>query len=334
MKRGVLIVAMVWAAANGAVAAEPSATDETSEGVSLEELQPFLFLSPSGEKPRTPGGPVTNVFYLGEPVLLNLVLSNWSYKSVFRIQAYLHPANDLEVMVARGGQLPVRYRGGLRKEGIVPGVTVLLRPRELTAFRWTLCFDPDGLNGFLFSAAGHYTITCKARLTINQVVRIVSFPPIELDIVEPIGPYKEAVDTILHPPFAEDIQKMQARAETVAVWRDIEDRYVRSVWAPYARFLADRYDMEKVTTASVQVQNDLEVILKEYPDFPMRQDVLYACALIQDRQGKPMEALRWLTRIQREYPASPYLQAGSRLVHKYIYQEGWENRYAPWYLRE
>jgi hypothetical protein len=75
-------------------------------------------------------------------------------------------------------------------------------------------------------------------------------------------------------------------------------------------------------------------ILRDYLDFPLLDDVCYLCAICQDRQGKPLDALRWLFRLEREFPTSSYIQPALRLFQKYIYQDGWERRYSPWYLRE
>ncbi|MBM3335470.1 hypothetical protein FJY63_12490, partial [Candidatus Sumerlaeota bacterium] len=61
----------------------------------------------------------------------------------------------------------------------------------------------------------------------------------------------------------------------------------------------------------------------------------YLCAERQDAAGQPLEALRWLHRIEREFPSSAYIHPRSRLFRKYLYHSSeWENLYVPWYLKE
>jgi tetratricopeptide (TPR) repeat protein len=307
--------------AASAPSANPGATSDTVPVVSLEDLRAFALTDKSE-------------YVLGEPVFLKLVLANWSQKNTFELQGYLHPANDFEIKVARSRELPRRFMGGAKKDVLFPGATFVLRPREVNAMRWTLCYEPDHPSGFLFSQAGLYTIACQARVTINQTPRVLTLPEFQIEIKEPTAEQKRAVDRIMRPDCADDLQRMQAKDETAKIWQEMTDEFPKSPWAPYAKLLLARRALESGKSDYAAMFKQFEAIARAHPDFVLLDDVYYFCASCQDRLGQPFEALRWLYRIQREFPVSPYVQASNRLFRKYIYSAGWEQRYAPWYLRE
>jgi len=305
----------------GGVAVGEAPTTATESAAPLEFLHPLLFTDKTQ-------------YQLGEPVYLRLVLANWSTGTIFALQGYLHPTNDLEVRVARAGELPKKYTGGLRREAFLPGMNVILRPRELTALRWLMCYEPDNKNGYLFTQPGTYVISCKARLTVNQTPRDLTFDNIEIQVVETTVEQQKVLSLILKPAFAADLQSFVARKETAKVWQEVAERFPKSLWAPYARMLLARHRMEENPLDSPAAFEQLQTVVRDYPDFYALDDVYYLCATAQDRLGRPLEALQWLNRLVREYPASSYIQPTNRLFHKYVYQDDWERRYTAWYLRE
>jgi len=271
---------------------------------------------------------------VGEPVFLTLALTNLSEKNIFEVQGYLHPANDFEIQVARSSEIPKRFTAGLREDVLVPGVTFRLRPREVSTLRWPLCYEPDHPNGFLFDPQGQYSIACQVRVAINQTPRILTLPELQLNIQEPTAEEMKAQNLILRPECAEDLQRLQAHDKTVNIWREIIERFPKSLWAPYAKVLLVRQALDSGKSDYGEAAKWLEELVRDPADFPLCDDVFYLSATYQDRLGRPLEALRWLYRIQREYPLSPYIHASNRLFRKYIYQAGWEQRYSPWYVRE
>ncbi|MCX8037361.1 MAG: hypothetical protein N3D11_10030 [Candidatus Sumerlaeia bacterium] len=320
MKR-LLTCSILFLALNLEARAAENATTETRELASLEELHTFLFTNKSQVA-------------LGEPVYLKLVFANWSQTSRFEIQGFLHPANDLEIQVARVGELPARYTGGFKKDALIPGLTVHVRPRQVAALRWTLCWDPDHDTGFLFEQPGKYVLTCRARMTINQTPRDLVFDRMELEVLPPTAEQKNALALVFTPECAEALHKLQIRPEALKTWQEAAERFPKTVWGPYAKMLVARHALDSGSRDFMPVAKQIEALISDYPDFPLREDAYYLMASCQDRMGRPIEALQWLYRLQREYPASAYIQEGMRLFRKYIYSDGWEERYSPWFLRE
>lgn len=311
--------ALVWMTSAGR-AAEPESAATSKTLVSAGELQGFVV-------------PNKSEFAIGEPVFLKLIFANWSKGSLFEIEGYLHPANDFEITIARPRELPVRYTGGVRKDVLYPLTRLRLRPREMSALRWTLCLEPDHPSGFLFEQPGEYTINCQVRTLVNQVPLVMPFPPLQITIKPATGEEQKALDVMLRPEIAEDLRRLQVRDETVKIWEDAAKRYSKSFWASYARMFLARRQMEGPPESAAAAAAQFEGILRDYPDFPLADDVYYLCASCQERQGKPIDTLRWLFRLEREFPTSSYIQPAG-LFRRYIYQEGWERRYSPWYLRE
>lgn len=276
----------------------------------------------------------------GEPVFLRLILANRSTANTFEVQGRLHPANDFVIRVALAGGMAERYRGG--EEGGVyhPSTTILLPPREVGVQRWTLCYEPTKESGFLFEQAGRYTIECSAReLMINGSRQSLTFSktPIRIAIQEPTGAQKTAFDLIAGagPKCAEDLQILQdgrVRSDTVALWEQLEKEHPKSLWAPYAQALLAWREWETGERDSTAVARRLAAILDNYPDFPLRDTLYYATAACHHRLGQPVQALDWLYRLQREFPTSHYMR--SSLFRKYLYPDGWERSYSPWYLRQ
>jgi hypothetical protein len=163
---------------------------------------------------------------------------------------------------------------------------------------------------------------------------VMPFPPFQITIKPPTGEQKRVLDLIQRLEIAEDLQKLQVRDETVKTWEDVAKRFPKSLWAPYAQMFLARRLMDSPPGNAAAAAAQLGGILRDYLDFPLLDDVCYLCAICQDRQGKPLDALRWLFRLEREFPTSSYIQPALRLFQKYIYQDGWERRYSPWYLRE
>jgi hypothetical protein len=301
--------------------ADRAATTETVPVVPIEDLHAFALAN-------------KNEYVLGEPVFFYLILANWSEKNTFEVQGYLHPANDLEIKATRLGEMPKRFTGGAIKDVLFPGLTLTLQPRELSPLRWPLVYHPDNPSGFFFDQPGFYTISCQARLNINRTPRVLTLPEFQCQVREPSAEQKAIVDRILRPDCAVGLQRSQVDVESAKIWQDVATRFPNSLWAPYARVLLARRPLEAGKSDYSVLLEQYEAILRNYPDFPLLDELCYLCAGCEDRLGRPLETLRWLYRIQREFPISPYLQPGNRLFRKYLYQTGWEDRYAPWYLRE
>jgi len=317
----IAIMGFVWTcAAVGAWAGE-APTSGTAPQASIDYLNTVLFTD-KGQ------------YVLGEPVFLRLVFANWSRDVSYNLQGYMHPANDLEIRVARARELPRRYTGSLKKEALVPAMNVDLRPRQIHALRVSLGYEPANKSGFLFDQPGIYTISCRARMTVNQVPKDLVLPDIQMVVVAPTEEQQKALDLVMNPGCASDIQNVQARKETEKTWQDVAERFPKSPWAPYARMFLARQALENSTSDLAKVLEQLQAIARDYPNFYLLDDIYYMCATAQDRMARPREALSWLYRIQRECPDSAYIQPISRLFHKYIYPDGWERRYAAGYLRE
>jgi len=323
-----ILVLLVLASPIGGFAAPVTptgpATGQATSGpalVSLGELHAFAFTN-------------KREYVVGEPVFLTLLLANWSQKSTFELQGYLHLANDFEVMVARSRELPKRFTAGLPTDAFAPGPTYVLRPREWNTLRRSLCYEPEHPSGFLFDQPGRYTIACKANAAVNYSPRVLTFPEIQIEIKEPVAGDLKALELIRRPDCAESLQELQIQGESAKIWQDLVARFPDSLWVPYAKLLLARQALEGEQSDYNEVAKQFEAILSDSVDFPLRNDLCYYCAMCQDRLGRPLETLRWLYRIQREYPLSPNIHASDRLFRKYIYQPGWEQRYAPWYLRE
>ena len=304
-----------------AAPAKPSPTSETLPLVSLEDLHAFVLTDKTA-------------YVVGEPVFLHLVLANWSLKGKFELQGYLHPANDFEIKVSRLNEIPKRFTAGAKKDVLFPGQTFVLRPRELCSLRWALCYEPDNPSGFLFDQPGLYRIACQARMAINRTPRDLNLPEFQIEIKPPTAEQKAVTGLMMRPDCAADLQDMAATEETTRTWQEVLEKFPRSLWAPYARLLLAKLEAETGRSDYAVLAQQIETLPRDYPDFPALDDVYYLCATCQDRLGRPREALRWLYRIEREIPLSPYAQPNNRLFRKYIYPAGWEDRYAPWYLRE
>ncbi|KPL09012.1 hypothetical protein AMJ85_07350 [candidate division BRC1 bacterium SM23_51] len=302
------------------VLADAAPAPDRGDLVSLTQLRTFAFTNKTE-------------YVLGEPVLVKLVFANWSHEDTFELQGYWHPANDFEILVARSGEIPERYTAGI-KDILVPATTYLLPPLSLRTRRWLLCHEPERENGFLLDQPGLYTIACQARVAINRTPRVLKLDEIRVQIKEPTAEQEQVLKLILRPECAKDLQEVRARDETAQIWEDLAQRFPKSLWAPYAKLLLARRALDTATGDFTALAEQFEAIARDYPDFPLRDDVYYACALSWDRMGKPLEALRWLQRIEREFPTSPHMHASSRLFGKYIYREGWERIYSPWYLAE
>lgn len=271
-------------------------------------------------------------YVLGEPVFLWVVFANKSYVDKFEVEGYLHPANDFEIKIARAGQMPERFTAGF--QGIAPALTFKVLPRQIYAERWMLCYEPKHPSGFMFDKPGDYTITCKMRLMINKTSRIVTFPKIEITVVEAPASEKEALGLLMRPECAEDLQRKRARDETAALWQELVRRFPDSVWAPYGRLLLAWHAWDKAEGDYGRVAEQFETLSRGNVRFPLMDYVYYGYAACQDRLGRPLEALRWLYKLQRTFPVSPYFRAGSPLFKKYIYRQGWQTERNPWYLCE
>jgi hypothetical protein len=270
-------------------------------------------------------------YVLGEPVFLQLVLSNLTTDKVFEIYGHLHPANDLEVKIWRSGGIPRRYTMGL-SDVIFPGISYTLTPRSLHGHRWMLCHERENASGFLFDRPGMYNISVRAQLTVNGLPQTVPFK-MQIRVVEPPPAQKPAFDLIWNPQCAQDLQASKADASTLAIWEKLGRVHSRSVWAPYAAMLLSRAEWESEETDYEDVASRLTSLARSYPDFPMRDDVYYAAAGCEDRLGRPVQALRWLLRMMREYPKTPNADASKVLFRKYLAREGTEGRFTPWYLK-
>ncbi|MBM3333143.1 hypothetical protein FJY63_00615, partial [Candidatus Sumerlaeota bacterium] len=279
MVKKALALAAMLALASAVTAGEPvappaeqaspapdvSASEQaTTEAVSLDWLKPFLLTNKSE-------------YMLGEPVFLKLVVANWSPKHRFDIEGHLHPSNDMQIEVARVGELPKRYFGIGKKDVLLPQVSLPLPRGQMASLRWLLCHDPDKKNGFLFDQPGHYTISSQARMTINKMTVTLTLPPpggppIEIVVTSPTLSEKPVLDQMMRPECAQDLHRMRAGESTVKVWEDIAQRYPQSVWAPYAKLMLLRRDAESASSKPEAVMAQLEAIVKDYPDFPMRDD--------------------------------------------------------------
>jgi len=288
--------------------------------VSLENLKAFAFTN-------------KREYVLGEPVFLRIVLANWSFGDKFELTGYWHPANDLEIKVARAGEMPERFTAGVENV-LIPALTYILRPRTMRTHRIPLCFEPKNQSGFLFDKPGTYRISCKMRLLINSNERVLTFPELRIAIRQPTPEQRRVLDLLMNPECASDLQTGRVGDKTFDAWEAVADQYPKSLWAPYAKLLLAQRDLDKPRQDYRALEARLEQMLRDYPDFPLRDDIYYGIAACQDRLGHPLEVLDWLYRMQREFPASHHIRSGSPLFKKYIYRKGWEDTYAPWYLRE
>ena len=277
-------------------------------------------------------------YVLGEPVFLRAVVANRSPAHTFRLQGRWRAADDFEIRVARARGMPARYLGG--EESGRPATTMLLPPREVRVHRWTLCYEPANESGYLFDQPGEYTIECSARgFLVNNTLQDLRFSqaPIRIEVREQTPEQKRVFARIAKPEFAEDLQNIQdgrVRSDTATVWEQLVRADPDSLWAPYGRMLLAWREWQTGERDSKAVVQRLQAILDEYPDFPLRDTVYYATAAGNDRLGEPLQALEWLWRLRREYPTSPHLRVDNVLFRKYLYRDGWEGAYVPWYLRQ
>ena len=319
----VLAVAIAASAGSVAPAAAPSPAATQPTSVSLGDLHPFLYANAAE-------------YVIGEPVFLHLVLANWSQTAKFAVQGSLHPANNLEINVARSRELPIRYYGGGNREKLYPGITFQVPPRQLGILRTPLCYEPDHGSGFLFDQTGVYTISVQARLRVNDAERVLTLPPIQITVKEPTASQAKVLELVMRPENAEDLQNLEAQDATADLWQQVADQFPDSLWAPYARLLLAERLLEASTAADFgALFQQLEAALRTYPRFPLRSDLYYCCARCQDRLGRPVEVLRWLYRLQREFPVGFYAQANTRMYRKYVTRvETPAQVYSPWYLTE
>jgi hypothetical protein len=272
-------------------------------------------------------------YVIGEPVYLRALLANAAQQGTFEIRSDWHPANSFEIQVARRGELPIRFTAGV-SDVLALDIAHKVRPREIHSLRWTLCYEPRNPSGFLFEKPGVYTIDCKAQVRVNDNMRLLNLPPIEIRIVEPAPEESEVAELVLRPECAADLQAGEASDGAAHIWQTVVDRFPRSRWMPFARLLLAERELSRRLVAPEALLERYKALATEYPQWPLRDTAYYGCAQCADRSGQPVEALRWLYELQRKDPTSSYIFEGNRLFAKYVYTKGWEGRYTPWYLRE
>jgi len=310
--------------------ASPRAAPERTVSVA-DNLRPAAFVN----RPVGPKQPIA-AYALGEPVYLYVILANWSRTETFSMSGAWHPANDLEITITPPKDLPRRFTAGAQGKMFPTSVTKI-GPRDMTVYRVPLVYEPATASGFAFDQPGRYTITTRMTLMVNDVPQTAGFPKVELTILPASPKVHEALDLFMRPECAEDLQRGYARAETAATWQELIERYPGSGWAPHAKILLAWRAWRDSAEDYTAIAKRFEAILAEHRAFLTRasfaDEAYYGCVSALDRAGKPLEALEWIRRLQREFPNSHYIRGGSALLQKYIQKQD-DNLYAPWFLSE
>ncbi len=142
-------------------------------------------------------GQMKSRYYVGEPVVAPLVVSNHT-RFPISVSTNFIPRSHLTVEIRPEGQRKRRYRGPLQV-GFYAPQEFFVYPLEEIEHPFLIWGDNDTPSGLAFPEPGEYTIEMTLRISVPEASisdRIIRFPTFVLEITEPEPNLAPLIDTI------------------------------------------------------------------------------------------------------------------------------------------
>ena len=263
-------------------------------------------------------------YICGEPIILEMRVKNIT-KDPLQFGAVLSPTSDVEIRIIRPEEFPWRYHG-VFKVALYPRTVYKLAPQDVRTIRYVMLYDEKSPNGFLTATPGKMTLAVQMRYTINdRIPRIVTFPPLNIEIVKVHGINEEAFKLLQNKEVAKELTTGTGSKATESLYNRVVSQYPKSLFSPYCLYALSGYKLRQfrrneLTSGSV-VLKLLDQIMQNYPDFPLMDYVYYRHAVFYYFQKEHKKARHWLATLYYKFPESPKIRRGDPLFKEYFPEE-------------
>lgn len=263
-------------------------------------------------------------YICGEPIILEIKVKNIT-KDPIQFASVLSLTSDVKIEIIRPERFPWRYES-VFKPVLYPRTIYKLKPQDVRTIRYIMLYDEKSPNGFLTAEPGKMTLKVEMRYTINdRIPRMVTFPPLNIDIVEEHGINGEAFKLLQNKEVAKELTTGSGSQSTESLYQEVVSKYPQSLFSPYCLYALSGYKLRQLrrnelTTGSV-VLKLLDQILEKYPEFPLMDYVYYRYAVYYYFQKEHDKARHWLATLYYKFPESPKIRRGDPLFKEYFPEE-------------
>lgn len=275
---------------------------------------------------------------VGEPLFVRLKVTNKGAPvrvANFGAKLFYPEGNDVQIMIQRPGELPVRYNG-VEVPGIYTNTEMNIDINKWIHQEFLVLYDKDQPNGYVFSKPGDYVVSVRLTYVIMRDYerQIIDVPSTKIRVVEPSGEDAEAFKMISNSACARSIHASVAQSEEVlGTLRKVADRYPKSRYAPLCLFAASATLIRgagSMDEAIVQLRKFLE----RYPTHQRTSSAIFDIAMCYQQMKKADVGRDWFYYLMDHDPGFHLLRDENPTAHYYYFGVEMAQTNRRWWLYE
>jgi hypothetical protein len=211
----------------------------------------------------------TNII-VGEPVYILLKVTNENAPlkiGTFGFTPYFPEGNDIEVLVSRPGELPVRYNG-TENPGVYPMQEANLDVGEKRHNEYMLLYDRTQPDGYLFGKPGEYRLDVRIHHSVlrEPEKHVIAINDAVIKVSEPEGKAAEAFKLIRSPAAAKALQIMSTGdSKLLQTFRTLSTSFPDTPYASLCLYIQGVAELRKEKPDLNQAINLMRDFISRYP---------------------------------------------------------------------